>query len=254
MTDYSFVLQQLLAAQTGTICRHTLSDGQTVWVRKTGKSIPPWRYALLGIIARSLHLGALQPVPNLGGSTAIAIEAARLRALAEHNIRTPRLLAESSDGLMFTHIGEYTLLHHIEYSPERLHYWLQGLEAIGNVHCHGEYLSQAFARNIIICNDNTIGFIDFEDDPGQYMPLIRCQSRDYLCYLHSTAIWLQKHRLLEPAARLWQQHLAQLPADMPPDILKASRPIRWMRHLKARFWGSDTLRLAALAAFFEQAR
>ena len=114
--------------------------------------------------------------------------------------RAPRLLAESAGGLMFTHIGEHTLLHHIENSPERLDYWQQGLAAIERVHRNGQYLSQAFARNIIVCNDGQIGFIDFEDDPGRYMPLERCQSRDYLCYLQSTAVWLQKHGLLDQAA------------------------------------------------------
>ena len=67
--------------------------------------------------------------------------------------------------------------------------------AIERVHRSGQYLSQAFARNIIVCNDSQIGFIDFEDDPGRYMPLERCQSRDYLCYLQS----------LEVVSKPWQR-------------------------------------------------
>ena len=189
----------------------------------------------------------------MGGSEAIATEAARLRALAAHDIRAPRLLAESAGGLMFTHIGEHTLLHHIENSPKRLDYWQQGLAAIERVHRNGQYLSQALARNIIVCNDGQIGFIDFEDDPGRYMPLERCQSRDYLCYLQSTAVWLQKHGLLGQAAAIWRQHSSSLPAALRTPIESAIRPIGWMRHLQAGFWGNDTLRLAALAALFEQA-
>ena len=117
MTDYSAELARILPDQAHTIARHSLPSGQIVWVRQTGKTIPQWRYSLLGFVARHLRLGALQPVPNAGGSEAIATEAARLRALAAHHIRTPRLLAESADGLMFTHIGDHTLLHHIEASP-----------------------------------------------------------------------------------------------------------------------------------------
>ncbi len=115
MTDYSAELARILPGQTHTIARHNLPNGQIVWVRQTGKTIPQWRYSLLGFVARHLRLGALQPVPNAGGSEAIATEAA-------HDIRAPRLLAESAGGLMFTHIGEHTLLHHIENSPERLDY------------------------------------------------------------------------------------------------------------------------------------
>ena len=252
MTDYSAELARILPGQTHTIARHNLPNGQIVWVRQTGKTIPQWRYSLLGFVARHLRLGALQPVPNAGGSEAIATEAARLRALAAHDIRAPRLLAESAGGLMFTHIGEHTLLHHIENSPERLDYWQQGLAAIERVHRNGQYLSQAFARNIIVCNDGQIGFIDVEDDPGRYMPLERCQSRDYLCYLQSTAVWLQKHGLLDQAAVIWRQHSSSLPAALRTPIESAIRPIGWMRHLQAGFWGNDTLRLAALAALFEQ--
>ena len=241
MTDYSAELARILPGQTHTIARHNLPNGQIVWVRQTGKTIPQWRYSLLGFVARHLRLGALQPVPNAGGSEAIATEAA-------HDIRAPRLLAESAGGLMFTHIGDHTLLHHIENSPERLDYWQQGLAAIALVHRSGQYLSQAFARNIIVCNDGQIGFIDFEDDPGRYMPLERCQSRDYLCYLQSSAVWLQKHGLLDQAAAIWRQHAAALRTP----IESAIRPIGWMRHLQAGFWGNDTLRLAALAALFEQ--
>ena len=120
------------------------------------------------------------------------------------------------------------------------------------MHRSGQYLSQAFARNIIVCNDGQIGFIDFEDDPGRYMPLERCQSRDYLCYLQSTAVWLQKHGLIDQAAAIWQQHSSSLPAALRTPIESAIRPIGWMRHLQAGFWGNDTLRLAALAALFEQ--
>ncbi|KLT73167.1 hypothetical protein PL75_04485 [Neisseria arctica] len=252
MTDYTAELNRLLATQSATIAHHILADGLNVWVRKTGKTIPQWRYTLLSILSRSLNLGALQPVPNPGGRAALKIEARRLRQLSRHHIRVPRLLAEADNGLMFTHIGDHTLLHYIENSPDRLEYWQQGLDAIDNVHKQNQYLSQAFARNMIVCEDGIIGFIDFEDDPGDYLTIERCQSRDYLCYLHSTAIWLRKHNLLNQASAIWQQHQNTLSNDIATAINSSIKPINWMRHLQARKWGSDTLRLSALAALFTQ--
>lgn len=252
MTDYTAELRRLLAEQSATISRHTLEDGLAVWVRKTGKTIPQWRYTLLSILSRSLNLGALHPVPNPGGQAALKIEACRLRQLNQYHIRVPRLLAEANNGLMFTHIGDHTLLHYIENSSDRLDYWQQGLCAIDNVHKQNQYLSQAFARNMIVCTDGIIGFIDFEDDPGDYLTIERCQSRDYLCYLHSTAIWLKKHNLLDQASAIWQRHQNTLPANIATSINASVRPIGWMQHLRARRWGSDTLRLAALAALFSQ--
>ena len=65
--------------------------------------------------------------------------------------------------------------------------WREGLAAIAAVHACGCYLSQAFARNLVLCPDGVIGYIDFEDDPGATLTLAECQARDWLSYLHSTA-------------------------------------------------------------------
>ena len=250
MTDYPSELARLLAAQTATIARHTLAGGETVWVRKVGKSIPQWRYTLLGILTKTLRLEALQPVPNLGGRAAVAIEAGRLKALAAHGIPAPQLLAEASDGLMFTHLGDHNLLHFLENDADQLGYWQRGLEALRSVHEKGQYLSQAFARNIIVQSSGEIGFIDFEDDPGLHMSLIQCQSRDYLCYFQSSANWLKKRGNLAAAALIWQQQRALIPSETNRQIETSVQPMLWMRHLKARRWGNDTLRLAALAELF----
>lgn len=221
-----------------------------MWVRKVGKTIPQWRYTLLGILAKTLNLGALQPVPNCGGQAAIAIEAGRLKALAADNIPAPRLLAEASDGLMFSHLGDHNLLHFIENDTDQLGYWQRGLDALRSVHEQGQYLSQAFVRNIIVQDNGDIGFIDFEDDPGLHMSLCQCQSRDYLCYFQSSANWLKKRGNLAAAARLWQQQQSQIPADIVQQIHASVRPMLWMRRLQARHWGNDTLRLAAVAELF----
>ena len=63
--------------------------------------------------------------------------------------------------------------------------------AIAAVHARGAYLSQAFARNLMHCPDGVIGFIDFEDDPGETLSIAECQARDWLSYLHSTALPLR---------------------------------------------------------------
>ena len=56
------------------------------------------------------------------------------------------------------------------------------------MHARDAYLSQAFSRNLMHCPDGGIGFIDFEDDPGATLSLAECQTRDWLSYLHSTAL------------------------------------------------------------------
>lgn len=251
MNDSAY-LSALAAAQTQTIAGHVLPDGRRVWLRKAGRRNPAWRYVLLGAAVRLLRLAVLTPVPNLGGNAGIATEAARLKQLDAAGLRVPQLLAVQENALLMSDLGGETLLHQIEQEAAqgRLHAWRQGLSAIEAAHGRGQYLSQAFARNLVVDADGRIGFIDFEDDPGAVLDTAQCQSRDWLCYLHSTAAVLQKHGLLPEALALWRACLARQPAAVRTPLLKSVRPILWMRRLCHPRWGSDTLRLAALAALF----
>jgi hypothetical protein len=252
--DFPAILARLAAQQTAGIACHTLSDGLTVWVRKAGPRNAAWRYALLGMITRPLRLGVLKPVPNLGGEKAVATEARRLRALAAAGIRVPELLAEQSDALLLGSLGGISLEDRIEQEAEngQLAAWAAGLDAIGQVHARGQFLSQAFARNIM-ADGGSIAFLDFEDDPSEVLSLEQCQSRDWLCYLHSTALLLQRHGLLGQAAALWRGKRSARPENIRRLVAQTARPVAWMRRLSSPKWGRDVLRLAALAALFAQA-
>lgn len=252
--DYLHALITLLPEQQHNIAHYILPNGEKVWVRKAGKQIPQWRYTLIGFLAHVFRLDALTPVPHPGGKAVITTEAARLQTLAAHDVRVPRMLAQTENGLMITHLGERTWIEQMERTQAALEVWQQGLEALHKVHEQGQYLSEAFARNMIACEDGSIGFIDFEEDPGLYMNREQCQSRDYLCYLQSTAILLQKYHRLNAAAQCWQQHTSLLLPLVTQQINAAVRPLLWMRAIHHPRWGRDTLRLAALAALFSQNR
>jgi len=108
----------------------------------------------------------------------------------------------------------------------------------------------AFARNIIACPDGSTGFIDFEEDPGQYMSFTACESRDYLCYLQSTADILLRSGPPDQAAEHYKTCLQKQNPAIIRTLRRSMRPILWMRHIQSERWGCDTLRLAALADLF----
>lgn len=247
-------MAQLLPDQAETIRSYHLDGGLTVWVRRIGKTVPQWRYRLLGLAARLFRLGALQPVPNLGGQAALDIEAGRLEQLAAQNIPVPTLLARQAGGIMYSHLGGTNLQAELEHGGTPLQTWCDGWDAVAAAHRAGGYLSQAFCRNMIRMDDGRIGFIDFEDDPAAWLSPADCRSRDFLCYLQSTAVWLRHRQCLDSAAPLLRARLSALPPDTAAGICRALGKIRLLRRLRARFWGNDTLRLAALAQLYELAQ
>lgn len=150
-TRFSILLDELAAKQEAAIAPHLLADGTKVWVRKAGRHNARWRYALLGMVARYLKLGLLKPVPSLGGEPAIATESKRLYELRSAGIAVPELLAVRKNALMFGNLEGVPLDTQIRKEAEsgKADAWLTGLEAIAHVHEKRQFLSQAFARNMM---------------------------------------------------------------------------------------------------------
>ena len=75
--DYAAFLRDQYALQTPNVASYRLGPEQ-VWLKKAGPRHSMARYRVLGLLAWLTRLQVLRPVPNLGGSTAIATEARRL--------------------------------------------------------------------------------------------------------------------------------------------------------------------------------
>lgn len=259
--DYAAFLHRMLAQQRPGVTSHRIGN-ERVWLKKAGPRHSRFRYQLLALIARTLRLDVLTPVPNLGGEAAIATESRRLRALAESGLRVPRVLAQSSEGLLISDLGQdgrtaTVFNERLEQAAASgpvalLAAWREGLAAIAGVHARGAYLSQAFARNLMHCPDGVVGFIDFEDDPGETLSLAECQARDWLSYLHSTALPLRASRP-DGAGEAWQAALADADPAVRERLALAARRMRWLRKLpKGRRWGRDTQRVRAVARLLMQ--
>jgi hypothetical protein len=259
--DYAAFLRATLPQQTRGVASHRLG-GERVWLKRAGPRHSLFRYRLLALLSRAFRLDVLTPVPNLGGEAAIATEAQRLRALAEAGVRVPRVLAQQVDGLLISDMGQggraavvlnERLDHAASSGPAALlAVWREGLDAIAAVHARDAYLSQAFSRNLMHCPDGGIGFIDFEDDPGATLTLAECQTRDWLSYLHSTALLVQASAP-RAGAEHWHAVLAGADASVRERIAHAAQRMRWLRHLpRGRRWGRDTQRVRAVARLLAQ--
>ena len=253
--DYAAFLRDQYALQTPNVASYRLGSEQ-VWLKKAGPRHSMARYRVLGLLAWLTRLQVLRPVPNLGGSTAIATEARRLHSLAALGLRVPEVLAHQPEGLLLRHLGrpgEATPSFDGEMQaasaagPQAvLARWQEGLAALQTVHARGACLSQAFARNLVRCPDGVLGFIDFEDDPLASLPLALCQARDALCYVHSTALYLREAGALPEARAIWAHWLAEQPAALGALLATTAQRLAWLRHLpQDRRWGRDLQRARA---------
>ncbi|MFN7156391.1 MAG: hypothetical protein ACK4OE_22200 [Acidovorax sp.] len=255
-TDYSTFLRQKLATQPHSVMSHLLGNEQ-IWIKRAGAPLGTGRYRAMAILAGLLRLDVLRPVPNPGGTVAIATEVRRLSDLAARGIRVPEILAVQPDGFAMRHLGRVgEEAHSLGNAIDRtlrandpgavLLLWQQGLDAMTHVHHQGTCLSQAFARNMVRDPSGAVVCIDFEDDPAAALPLAVCHVRDALCYAHSTAIYLHASGTLAEGRERWAAWVAQGSAEMREVLATSVRRMGWMRRLPAsRRLGRDLQRVRA---------
>ena len=222
---------------------------QKIWLKKASQRHSTWIYLPLQWCSKLLGLSMLAPVPNRGGEEAIACEISRIQALKKLDIHVPDILAYQNNAFILKDAslnGEpVTQLDHAlsiqETTEQRLALFSNTTKALENIHQENSYLSEAFARNILVDTDQKFSFIDFETDPGQYLSLKDCHTRDWLCFIFSTAHCFEKHELNQAAKVL--VNTLELTPDVFNDICRVGRKITWLLKLKPEKLGSDGKRL-----------
>ncbi|HPP98409.1 MAG TPA: hypothetical protein PK853_10190 [Ottowia sp.] len=213
----------------------------------------PARYRLLNRLARWLGLPFLKAAPLAGGAQAQQTEVARLRALRRAGAPVPEVLHVGADHFVMqwlgrAHLGDVLQAGH----PRAAALWREAGDALLRLHQADQYLSQGFARNMIVTDDadaapRLAGLIDFEDDPLQVMSLHEAQVRDWLAFLHST-LWTLPLPPTEVDACLDAWLAAESPA-VRAGFAQACRRLAWLRVLpRQRRFGRDTVALQAAAA------
>lgn len=252
--DYEAFLRSHLS-QPHNIMRYELAH-ETLWVKRASKGNPAFNYWLLSALSKLLGAPVLQPVPNPGGSESLQTEVTRLRSFQAKGLRVPAVLASNEQAFVMRHLGRPdeeapSLSNAIEAAIPQgaqatLQLWQKGLNAIEQAHACGEVLSQAVARNMVVCADGVIGFIDFEDDPAAHLPRAVCMARDALNYAQSTALFLEQAGALPAALPHWASFVQQLPDDAQQVLLRTVKKLGWVRFLpRSKRLGRDTLRVLA---------
>ncbi|MBP8149660.1 hypothetical protein [Limnohabitans sp. Hippo3] len=248
---------QLIAAdprwRTQRIARVDTPDGPLL-IKGQRPARGPLRFKIMKWLSQLTRNPLLQPVPAHGGARAQNTEVQRLRQLAAAGLPVPAVLHQAPDYIALQFLPGESLQHGLTQTPDlALRLFEQGLQAIGHVHQQGQYLSQAFARNIMV-SSGQLWFIDFEDDPLEVMDLPQAQTRDWLAYLLST-LWMA-NAPQEALLQSWHRQFEQLDANTQNRLVQSCDRLVWLRHLsnQRKPWGRDIVTLQALGDFLDRWR
>lgn len=214
----------------------------------------PLRFKVMKWLSQLTRNPLLQPVPAHGGARAQNTEVQRLKQLAAAGLPVPAVLHQASDYIALQFLAGDSLQHRLTQTPDlAMDLFDQGLSAIRHVHQQGQYLSQAFARNIMV-SSGQFWFIDFEDDPLEVMDLQQAQTRDWLAYLLST-LWMA-NASQEALLQSWHRLFEKLDANTQKRLVQSCDRLVWLRHLsnQRKPWGRDVITLQALGDFLDRWR
>ncbi|MCU4377595.1 lipopolysaccharide kinase InaA family protein [Acinetobacter haemolyticus] len=256
MDDFQKFLDATVTTQQDSIQAYELSTGK-VWLKKASERHGLWLYTPLKWLAKIFNLGAIMPVPNQGGSKAIQCEFNRINQLKQLGISTPNILAISDQGILLEDIGsqrkshvtqlDQTLGGYKDYPEARFSLFTQAIQAISNIHLQNGYLSEAFARNILVDQKQQFTFIDFETDPQDVLSLHDCFVRDWLLFIFSTAYHFEFEQLNDASHILYQALRAE--PQVYGDICKVGKRLNWVLKLNVSRVGNDGKRIQKCVLF-----
>ena len=209
----------------------------------------PWPHHWLNGLAWMAGVSYMKAVPVHGGADSQATEVMRLRALHSAGVPVPEVHHVGEDYFVMADMGPNDLARTLrEQGSGAFSIWMAAMEALLHVHAQGQYLSQCFARNIIVADNRFQGLIDFEDDPLEVMNLVEAQARDWLIFLQSTLfnLALEPHQLDAALRSVLERESAAVRAK----LRHAAGRLAWMRWLPTSrtVWGKDFVSLQATGA------
>ena len=162
-------------------------EGQRAWLKQYGEGSRAVALGLLNFVARRFHLDALRPPPHRGGDAARQTEARRLGELRAQGVNVPSVLGSGHAALVLGDNGSSfnTCLREAD-DAGRDTLVAAAMQAMAAAHARGAYFGQPLPRNLT-WDGQSVGFIDFEEDPLEVMDLDQAQARDWLMFGYGVA-------------------------------------------------------------------
>lgn len=210
-------------------------DGHIVWLKRYGGAARRLAHRVLNVLVRWLDVGPLRSPPQRSGDEARRTEQRRLLDLLSRGVNVPKVVGEGRGVLMLSDIGRSLSSQLRQFGADNARIdalVAQAAAALAAAHRNGAYLGQAFARNITVGEDG-IGFIDFEEDPGEVMPLLDAQARDWLMFAAGVAGFFAAREAV--LGRLLHAELERLDPRIGQRVLHTAERLGFLERLARPF-------------------
>ena len=247
--------------QLHALVEHTMAQGvgarvfalrwknRRIWIKQAVPAKQKGWHHLQRFLANITGIALLRPTVSPGGKEGLETEANTLRKLSEQGILVPDLVGVAENwiaigdngGILQTRIEDYIRAGDHDAVTKLIDAAGKGL---AKLHQAGVAHGAPLLRNLTIRDDDKIGFIDFEEDPNERMPIIDAQARDILLFVFSIQREFKKRPELLRAG--WRAYVDQAGFDAPQmvplrKIVKVLRPVYLMLRPFRRWLGTDAI-------------
>lgn len=224
-------------------------EGKKYFIKRKRPIKFPFSAILVNGFFEIFRVGFLKVSWKYGGNYSFQNEINFLTRFSLNQIPVPKLVHKHVDFLVLEAIDGKSVDDHMAVeNTEKLQLWSRVLVEIQSLHQKGFCLSQGFSRNIVAA-EGRVFFIDFEENPLDYLDLDQAKARDWIFFLLST-IW--RFKSMEFILPLWQKIISEENLAVISYCEQVSKKFTWLRFLpkNRKIWGRDLIQLQALGRFF----
>lgn len=246
MVELEMIIKALKSSKKRTLILNF--EGKKYFIKRKRKIRFPFSAILVNGLFDIFKVGFLKVSLKYGGNYSFQNEINFLTRFSQNQIPVPKLVHKDVDFLVLEALGGKSVDDQMSENSKKFPLWSKVLEEILNLHQKGFYLSQGFSRNMMAVNDRVF-FIDFEENPLDYIDLHQAQARDWIFFLLST-VWRFDH--FDALLPLWQKTLSEENQAVFYYCELVAKKFTWLRFLpkNRKIWGRDIVQLQALGSFF----
>tara|TARA_B110000285_G_scaffold98730_1_gene112563 strand:- start:4092 stop:4868 length:777 start_codon:yes stop_codon:yes gene_type:complete len=164
----------------------TIFDGQPAWIKRPEETRSS-RFVILHKILQHIMPKVLHPTGALGGMGAIRQEAKRLEIFGAASLPVPKVLALTEGSVVLSDTGKQLRGVLLGMTDAQLKFLIleRAIRGLVAVHAAGLSHGRPFLKDMTVDADDTLHFLDLEEDPTARMSLEDAQARDVWLLLSS---------------------------------------------------------------------